>query len=149
MRGTWEVSVYVAVVRLDTILSNSNAATTKKDVQKVRSIVVWPTIKQQKIPEKHTCSLAQTKVFRQCKPEVPANPRKGMKKNRETRGRGARAVVWNDKKNRQKESCTQRRRGAVFYFSKSIQKSCFEPRERSVAVFFSRALSLINISLYK
>lgn len=40
MRGTWGVSVYVAVVQLDTILSNSNAATTKKDVQKVRSIVV-------------------------------------------------------------------------------------------------------------
>lgn len=35
------VSVYVAVVRLDTILSNSNAATTKKkDVQKERPIVV-------------------------------------------------------------------------------------------------------------
>lgn len=46
MRGTWGVSVYVAVVRLDTILSNSNAATTKKDVQK--ESVVWPTIKQQK-----------------------------------------------------------------------------------------------------
>lgn len=42
MRGTWGggVSVYVAVVRLDTILSNSNAATTKKDVQKERPIVV-------------------------------------------------------------------------------------------------------------
>ena len=78
--------------------------------------------KTAKIPEKHTCSLAQTKVFRQCKPKVPANPSKGMKKSRETRGQG---VMEREKKSRQKESCTQRRRGAVFYFSKIYSKIMF------------------------
>lgn len=74
------VSVYVAVVQLDTILSNSNAATTKKRRTKRRTNCWVTNNKTAKIPEKHTCALAQTKVFRQCKPEVSANPRKGMKK---------------------------------------------------------------------
>lgn len=84
MRGG-EVSVHdYAVVRLDTILSNSNAATTKKDVQKENSkkkpTVVWLTRKQQKYQRNTRARQHKQKFSDSVKPEVSANLRRGIKK---------------------------------------------------------------------
>lgn len=137
MRSAWSsvrCRFFFFFWRLDTI-PNSNAATTKKMYKKkIVGIdhVVWPTEKQQKIPDKHTCSPAQHKQkFPDSVNPGVSQSKKGVEKkrnrrSRETRGRGRGRWYENKRKKKvDKDNCTQRRRGAVFYFLKSIQRIVF------------------------